>query len=316
MFLHLGAVARGWRDVMNDIDKTRISMGGVVLLLAIGLIYAVNSMLNLHDGGKSEIVLPVLAITGIVMLLAALSLVSLAFGFFGLSDKSQALALPEGSIRAVLALSLVVLFSILTVFLYQNLASAGPQRKVENLTSAQREDFLKQNKDANLRDVVVIPVSVKDKEGNDTTAYTISYRDPKNQPADDFAKQLLIMIGNLMTAMVGFYFGARTAVSASQIPDQGSPPPTVRSIDPNEYSLISGNTFDLQVKGDNLNTIKSVMIVQAGNQIHATDIVSNDHLVKCKITVQATDPKGLWDVIVTDGASKSAKLVGALTIKA
>ena len=131
---------------MNDNDKTRISMGGVVLLLAIGLIYAVYSMLSLPSGGKSEIVLPVLAIAGIVMLLAALSLVSLAFGFFGLSDKSQALALPEGSIRAVLALSLVVLFSILTVFLYQNLASPGVLMKVENLQVSKGKSFLNRTK--------------------------------------------------------------------------------------------------------------------------------------------------------------------------
>ena len=49
--------------------------------------------------------------------------VSVAVGHFGLSDKSQALALPEGSIRAVIALSLVIIFAILTVFLYGTLAS-------------------------------------------------------------------------------------------------------------------------------------------------------------------------------------------------
>ena len=166
-----------------------------------------------------------------------------------------------------------------------------------------------------MRDVVVIPVGGKDKEGNDIANYTISYRDQKNQQADDFAKQLLIMIGSLMTSMVGFYFGARTAASASQISDTGSPPPTIRTIDPKEYLLTQEDTFELQVMGDNLNSIKSVTIVQTGNQIQATGIVSNDHLVKCRIKVDLKTPHGLWDVIVTDGASKSAKLVGALTIK-
>jgi hypothetical protein len=82
----------------------------------------------IHGGNvQSEVGLPVLAIAGVIPLLLALGLVSVAFSIFDLDDKSQALALPEGSVRAVIALSLVVLFAILTIFTIRKLVGVRQQ---------------------------------------------------------------------------------------------------------------------------------------------------------------------------------------------
>jgi hypothetical protein len=305
---------------------SKTSQGVILILAALGLV-AIGVIATGAAGVNKlggEVLLPFVAICGIVLLLGTLALVSIAFGAFGLSDKTQAMALPEGSIRAVLALSVVVLFAILSVFLYDKLASGGPIVKLEQLTEPVKNEFIKNN--PGLRDVVVTPsllkneqgVVQKDDKGADVYVYTIAYGTPHNQQSDDFAKQLLVMLGTLLTSIAAFYFGAKTA-AAAQTQDKGPPQPTVRSIEPTFISLTDvgalGHQFELQVKGDNLNSIKQVKITKDNSKIEATDVVSNDSLISCKIAVDATTPQGKWDVEVVDGSSKSAKLEKALEIR-
>ena len=63
------------------------------------------------EGLDVQISLPILSIAGVVLLLATLALIAVAFAGYELHDKTQALALPEGSIRAVIALSLIMIFA-------------------------------------------------------------------------------------------------------------------------------------------------------------------------------------------------------------
>jgi hypothetical protein len=46
--------------------------------------------------------------------------------------------------RAVIALSLIVLFSILSVFLYQGVSTIGQLNVVENLSEADRTQFIRE----------------------------------------------------------------------------------------------------------------------------------------------------------------------------
>ena len=92
----------------------------LVLLPTIALFYIFEEADKLPSVG-----LPILAIFGIMILFGSVSLVSTLFARLKLSDKSQALALPEGSIRAAIALALIVLFAIISIMLYQS--SSNPQ---------------------------------------------------------------------------------------------------------------------------------------------------------------------------------------------
>ena len=60
---------------------------------------------------------------------------ALAFSAVKLADPTQALGLPEGSVRAVIALSLIVIFVITVVFLFEGLYPS--QNKVDHLTFEQ-----------------------------------------------------------------------------------------------------------------------------------------------------------------------------------
>ena len=62
-------------------------------------------------------------------LLATLALVAVTFSVAGLSDPSQALGLPEGSVRAAIALSLIVIFSITAIFFYSSRSSRASRSR-------------------------------------------------------------------------------------------------------------------------------------------------------------------------------------------
>ena len=149
--------------------------------------------------------LPILMIAGVVALLLSLAIVSVAFAALNLSDKTQALALPEGSVRAVIALCLLVLFAIMAIFLFGSLSEPPVGlRLVTGFTDLQRDEFL--NKNQNLTSVVVIPYTRENEE-----LYTIEYREKVDEDAkarqrakEDFAKQLLVLIGTLVTAVASF----------------------------------------------------------------------------------------------------------------
>ena len=292
-----------------------VGIGALGLIVALGYEFAglINFATDVVGGS-----LPLIAVGGVIVLILLLTAVAMIFSVLGLSNKDQAMGLPEGSIRAVIALSLIVLFTILSVFLYKNIKGdpRDPWNVVENLSETERAAFIRDHVTA--RDIQ--SVQVKDKDGNLLDRYNVSYRST-NPASDDFAKQLLVLLGTLMTAVTSFYLGAGTvasAVNASQIkPDPA--PPKLTSIKPTSHSIADdGAVIHLEVAGSNLNIFAHAKIVRGSAQVIGTNVRSNGASVTCDIPVSAdTTPEGApWDVVVDDGGSKSASLPGALTITA
>ena len=116
--------------------------------------------------------------------------------------------MPEGSIRAVIALSLVIIFAILTVFLWGKFASGVQQQRIAEVANFDRIEFLRNN--PSVRDVVQISPNAA------TNTSTIAFVMAVDPAAADFSKQLLTLVGTLMTAVAAFYFGARTASRAAE----------------------------------------------------------------------------------------------------
>jgi hypothetical protein len=295
-----------------------------VLLIGVG---AAFYMLITLVGAKEGIgPLPLLAIGGVIVLILMLTVVAMVFSILDLTNKQQALGLPEGSIRAVIALSLIVLFAILSVFLYQGV-SRGPINTIERLTETERSQFIQNHPTA--RDIQ--SVAIKDKDGNPVKnakgedLFNVSYGGAPNTTADDFAKQLLVLLGTLMTAVTSFYLGAGTATTAAQVGQtagqvaaSATVAPSVSGIKPTSIAISDGPMAKLEIMGANLNGVTHAKITQPGVQpVIATNVKSSPTGVTCEIPVSmATSPPGLWDVVVDDGGAKSATLPGALTITA
>ena len=284
---------------------------GLLIILLIGaLAYGFYALKQIGVGEQAQ--LPLLAIGGVIVLILVLTIVSMVFSILGLTNKDQAMGLPEGSIRSVIAISLIVLFAILAVFLYDGV-KYGTEYRIENLPDAVRLQLIKDHP---------TETNIQSSPNGKVTAdnqplYDLIYSKP-NPASDDFAKQLLILLGTLMTAITSFYLGAGTATSAASQAANTSMP-TVTGIDPTTHSMAKGGaTIHLQVLGNNLNVVTHVKIVRGGLQIVGTNVRSNPTSVTCDIAVsqQTTPPDGPWDVVADDGGSKSATFQRALTINA
>jgi hypothetical protein len=273
------------------------SIGGVALMLvATGIGFGIYWLCT--GVVEPAVRLPVLAISGVIALLLALAVVAGAFTLFNLSNAREALGLPEGSVRAVIALSLIVLFAILSVYLYTDL-SRGGLRAATNLDTTQKDELLKSIPATQV--VATIP---------DAPAqhFTVVYRDG-NGAGQDFARQILVMIGTLVTAVSSFYFGSKTSSPPTDAATK--PKPNLRSIVPDTAAR---GAFALDINGDGLDLVKEVKIVQGAHQIIASGVVSSASLIRCQLTVPAMEPPGKWTVIVTDGLGQSTQLPDTLTL--
>jgi len=166
--------------------------------------------------------LPILAIFGIMILFGSLALIASLFSGLGLDDKTQPLGLPDGSIRAAIALALIVLFAIISIMLYQSLASPY---QISGVTEAARE---KMAQDLGNKVIAIVPVcpwptpacspepagAAPDKSPAPASApapctYTFHVLQPQGKDAGDLAKQLLTLIGTLVASVTSFYFASR-----------------------------------------------------------------------------------------------------------
>ena len=108
----------------NDVNWKSWGLIFLLLIIIIGALlwYAYDLMVKgdlPHSWTRPEIILSVILILGVIALVITLAFTSAIFNSLGLSDPTQSLGLPEGSVRAVIALSLILIFMISAVFLYE-----------------------------------------------------------------------------------------------------------------------------------------------------------------------------------------------------
>src|SRR4051794_26791544 len=95
-----------WQTMRPYIGPALLGFGVLGLVLALG--YGFQVLRGIGSGGVQDnvTVLPLLAIGGVIVLILVLTIVAMIFSILGLTNQGQAMGLPEGSIRAVIALSL------------------------------------------------------------------------------------------------------------------------------------------------------------------------------------------------------------------
>lgn len=255
------------------------------------------------DGGNAVVALPLIVMVGVIVLLIVISLVTFTFSVLGLASPTEALGLPDGSVRAVIALMLLVLFSIVSIFLYNSVAAGGGTvRHIEHVPDEQLSA---------MRAQVSIVAAVPETPAGTSTVY---YRNV-NAAGDDIAKQLIVLLGTLVTAVSSFYFGSNAVASANAaaMGQQSKPVPQLTSISPNPLKP-GGDAQTLTLTGSNLGKIADLHLEQKGAaDIEATDVTVTDSTVTAKVKIPA-DSTGTWDVVVED-ADKKPTVLARVEIK-
>jgi hypothetical protein len=310
---------------MNEMkDRWGVAIVAVLGLVALTLLLPTTLTMVVRSQPTQDVYIPIVAVTGLLVLLIALGLMTLSVAALNLSDRTQALGLPDGSIRAVIALGLIILFAVISVFLYTSISNRKALAQITAFPADRVQEFQK-----------LIPGAISVPTKDNTVS--IYYSDPQTAAGDDFAKQLMVLLGTLVTSVSSFYFGSKVAasaatsaaasVAAAAIAPAGTSAATpaatapagaanavlsLREVSP--ASIPRNTPVDLTLSGKNLDLIKEVKLVQGGKQIVCTNLAPGATVVKCSISVPSEFSAGAADIVISDGVGQQTRLVAALTL--
>jgi hypothetical protein len=139
---------------MTDLETqpTRAMLLSTVAMIAAAFLALAGAGFGLYKfssyiNGKGEaLALSLVVLVGLALIVALVAGLAIVYKILGVETKGQALALPEGSVRALIAFSLLLIFVCLATFIYEgtrdtDLVAAG---KVTNVTQ-QAIDKLREN---------------------------------------------------------------------------------------------------------------------------------------------------------------------------
>jgi hypothetical protein len=212
---------------MSISNKGYAVISGLVLFVAAAVVWMgfPKNPENDHYIFLSQIVLVGLALTVVFM-----AILAIIYSVMGVEDPKQALGLPEGSVRALLAFSLVLTFVCLSAFLFSEVNKNNQPVEGKTLTlvtEAQLAD-LKTNfavaselaKDPKTDKLLYEQVAATD--GKTTVddlkhpLYTVTYYPKGSKDAEDFAKQIFTTLATVFVSVVSFYFGSSVTASAAK----------------------------------------------------------------------------------------------------
>jgi hypothetical protein len=182
---------------MPESQTYSILLWGSMGVAVIGIV-----LILLLPSNASAYGLPLLMIFGVIILLGSLTIAGKIFSETNLSCREEALGLPSGSVRALIALSLIIIFAIMAIFLYDKLS---PTQSVLSIPANQ---------------TILYPNGTMLQNPNGTVLVTEQTSDAQRE----FSVQTLATVSTLVVALAGFYFGTKaveTARGVEKEPESG-----------------------------------------------------------------------------------------------
>jgi len=214
---------------MDEVRVSRRVKWGVIGLLAI---CAVLALTLLAPSPKND---SALWFVGLLVLMAtALTLTAIVFGGLNLSDANEAFGLPSGSVRTLLAVGVMVLFAVFGLKFFSEAQEEARmprpgdkpfEQQIEVPVARLADEITRYKQVPSLLVVVASPgraASGADAGANaKLNLYTLESR--PSASAMDGQKQLLTAIITLLTTVVGFYFGSKSAGDGLRARNEGAP---------------------------------------------------------------------------------------------
>ena len=279
----------------------------IAVLAAVALILGLMVLLDwLPYTAEVQIGMVVVIAAGAVLVL--LFMMAIAFDELGLGDPGQALGLPEGTVRAMIAVFLVVIFVVVGLYLFRVVAEdRGSPATLRGLTLAEVKAL---NLEASNQRIDGL-----DREYNESEefigTYTVRVRGPITESGSQMGSQMVSVLGTLTAAVAAFYFGTASVRAAAKALQPAQPAPRIRAVNPKEGK--KGEELDLRVLGRDFRSPRSVKLVRDGESMIASDIVSNDTEIRCTLKVDK-EPNGAWDLVVENEDGAQDRLEDAFSI--
>jgi len=156
-----------------------------------------------------------------------------------------------------------------------------------------------------------------DKAASDKAAAD-KQRETRASSAQDFAKQLLIMLGTLITSLTSFYFGSKPAEAAAAksnpTPPTSAASPKLTGVNPPTVPKPSLSTQEFAASGSGLFSVNSASLRSKAISvtIDPAKVFANDTTVL--FTAPGELPLGTWDLVVKTREGVEASLPNAITI--
>jgi hypothetical protein len=257
-----------------------------------------------------ELMMGILVVVSIATLMTVLFILAAGFSSMDLTDRKQALGLPEGSIRAMIALVLIMVFIIFGIFLF---------RKV-GVSSSTWVGWVSTTDYARIpTDKSAIFEPRYDKDGK-PAGFNVYVQEPISEEGKRLAQQLITTVGTLVVAIASFYFGTtmastaakkeREEIAAAQAVTAVSNP-MIKDVTPKEGG--KGQEIPMEITGTDFKAPRLVQLLRGSEAIVGTGILSTATNIKCKVKIDK-EPGGKWDVIVLNEDGKGARLPEVFTI--
>ena len=277
-------------------DQARIIsyiVAAVVLLVGLGLLIT----FGLPGTAEANIGAIIILLVGITLTL--MFILSAGFNRLNLSDANQALGLPEGSVRALIAIFLIVVFVGIGIYIFRSVAYPTTTT-IHGLTQEQVAELAIEN----------ILATIQRNEGDPET-FNVVLRTNISQDGVQLGQQVINVLGTLVVAVAGFYFGARAVTDAQGATAVSQP--VIRSVYPNQEK--QGKERQLVILGKNFSSPKVVKLIkQNENDIVCSDILSNETKITCTLQLGETTKTGPWHLVVVNDDGSQDQLDNAFTV--
>ena len=273
-----------------------IAMFVILILLALIAFGASKLFGPLTEG---EIQIGMVVVFSIVALLAMLNVTVAMFSGLHLTSPQDALGLPNGSVRALIALFLIMIFIIMSVYLFRSISGRSGAQLL-GLTASQVAALQGQ----------IFNIAQK----NDNT-FDVTLRVGVPAAAEQLALQLITILGTLVTAVSAFYFGSSTAAAKQDVAPREIVAQEHLSIDkitPASVAITAvGSESKITVLGTGFVSGAQVKLTNpaaAQERTAANVSVDNPSQITCTFDLQEA-PAGKWNLVVVnpDGGLASKK---------
>lgn len=178
------------------------------------------------------VIAPAFVILGSVAFLTGVTVVVSVFSRLGIADRKAALALPDGSVRALLALVLLVIFVIFSNIIFGSFTDARDvRRRFDGLTAAQVD---------RLPGAVTSQVAEQIGRGAEPT-YRGEYLAPRNEDASQLGQQIVTGLLTLVATISAFYFGTGSVKAAADAINRTTGQSSLRVLRPSQPVVLKRN---------------------------------------------------------------------------
>ena len=302
----LPPTSRGRQSQADEGKRPRYSVAIIFTCLTLIIIpifvVTVNQLQELRESGTftPESVLTLLLIFGVVTLLFVLLIFSAVFAVLGTANKNMALGLPPGSVRAVIALTFILVFVILGLFMFERLDDTKTRSYL--VYDGDFAELREAYPEIQGRIVSVDPIQETDPEHPNATHKVGVEVEPANADARrNYATQMLTALATLVTAISSFYFATR-ATESDKPAEEEAGTPQVTGVEPGSIAA-NAKQPTLSIAGSNLASIKKVVFKLGDEDKFSQTVSAQENLIVVK-DVELADAKA-HDIVLIDANDKS-----------